>query len=363
MSDKFRIDSHKLIYHPERVADWQTNHENWEKAKLIYPIYVEISPFGACNHRCTFCAVDYIGYKNIALDPEILKTRLKEMAKLGVKSVMFAGEGEPTLYKALPEVLDVCSKAGIDTSLTTNMVPFNSKNIDSFLRNCSWIKTSINAGTAKTYSEIHRTREKDFDLVLENFRLAVKTRKEKGYNCTLGGQMILLPDNVDEAVTLGKELKNIGIDYLVIKPYSQHMYSETRKYENIDYKKMIEVENELKPLNGDGFSLVFRSQTIQNLFEEGKYERCQSTPFFWGYIMTDGSVYGCSAYLGDDRFTYGNINDSTFQEIWESEKRKENMKFVQNELDLKNCRDNCRMNAVNQYLWELKNPSKHVNFI
>jgi len=55
--DKYRIDSHKLIYHIPRVSDWLND-------KVVYPIYMEISPVGSCNHRCIFCAYDYIGHPN-----------------------------------------------------------------------------------------------------------------------------------------------------------------------------------------------------------------------------------------------------------------------------------------------------------
>ena len=108
MTDKYRIDSHKLMFHPKRVAKWQAGYSQWESAKEIYPIYLEISPTGICNHRCLFCAKDYIGYKKREIDKNILMQRITEMAGYGVKSIMFAGEGEPVLYNDLHEVLDLC---------------------------------------------------------------------------------------------------------------------------------------------------------------------------------------------------------------------------------------------------------------
>ena len=364
MTDPNRIDGHKLMFHPERVADWKSGRDDWGKAKNIYPIYVEISPMGACNHRCTFCAVDYIGYQNRSLDVDTLKKSLTDMALLGVKSVMFAGEGEPALYKSLPEVLDLCSSVGIDASMTTNMVPFTKNNVDSFLKNCQWIKASINAGTRETYAQVHQCDPLDFDRVLKNMELAVETRAKNGYSCTLGAQMVLLPENSDEACVLGEKLKSLGVDYLVIKPYSQHSSSTTRQYENIDYEQNLSLEDDLAKLNGDGFSVVYRKLTIQRaIAQEYDFTVCHSTPFFWAYIMASGDVYGCSAYLEDERFCYGNLSEHPFQEIWEGEKRRKNFHFVKDELDIKECRMNCRMWAINQYLWELNHPEPHSNFI
>ena len=364
MSDPHKIDGNKLMLHPERVTEWQNGRADWEKSKSIYPIYVEISPMGACNHRCTFCAVDYIGYQNRSLDSDTLKACLTDMARLGVRSVMFAGEGEPALYKPLPDILDLCSKVGIDTSMTTNLVPFTKNNIDSFLKNCQWIKASVNAGTKETYAKVHQCDPGDFDKVLKNIELAVETREKKGYTCTLGVQMVLLPENTDEACVLAEKLKSLGADYLVIKPYSQHKSSATRQYENIDYEQNLTLEDDLANLSGDGFNIVYRKLTIERaIAQEYDFKKCHSTPFFWAYIMASGDVYGCSAYLEDERFCYGNLSEQSFQKIWEGEKRRKNFHFIKDELDIKDCRMNCRMWSANQYLWELSHPGPHVNFI
>ena len=106
MYKNIRIDSHKLIYHPDIVSRWKSG-EN------IYPIELEIGLTNACNHRCIFCAVDYTGYKPTMLDEDVLLSNLQDLATKGVKSIIYAGEGEPLLNKATPEIINRTNKRRI----------------------------------------------------------------------------------------------------------------------------------------------------------------------------------------------------------------------------------------------------------
>ncbi len=354
--DKYRIDGHKLIYHIPRVNDWL-------EGKNIYPIYAEISPSGACNHRCTYCALDFMEYQSRFLDKEVLKDRLSEMASLGLKSVMYAGEGEPLLHKDMGEIINHTSSVGIDVAITTNGVLFKKEILRNTLENITWIKVSINGATKETYAKIHKTNPDNFDRVLENMSYAAELRQKKGYTCALGMQLILLPENWHEAELLAQQAEEIGMDYLVIKPYSQHPLSRTTRYNKIKYSDYLHLSDTLKRFDTETFSVIFRGNTMKK-WDEGQrsYRQCLALPF-WSYIDAGGTVYGCSAYLGDGRFVYGNIYGNTFKEIWEGEKRLQSVRWAEKSLDTSQCRVNCRMDEINRYLWQLRHPPEHVNFI
>jgi radical SAM protein with 4Fe4S-binding SPASM domain len=343
VQDKFRLDSTKIQFHPRRVTALIDGRDDWERAKEIYPLYVEVSPVGACNHRCKFCSVDFIGYKPVRLDSARFHNLMCEFYLCGVKSVMFAGEGEPLLHTEINRMVDSARFNTIDVSFTTNGTLLHKlRDLDRI----SWIKVSMNAGTAKTYAAVHRTKENDFYAVWRNIEYAVK-RKGK---CTIGVQMVVLPENEHEVHHLKKLCLDAGVDYCVLKPYSQHKSSLTHEYENFKPVDVIERTG-----------IIVREEAFKTT--EIPYEKCNATPFLWAYLMANGDLYSCSAYLLDDRFNLGNVNTESFKAIWHGEKRRANWEYVRKHLDIHDCRVNCRMNQANVYLNQLDNGVPHENFI
>ena len=176
--DDWSIDSHKLHLHPRRVAEW-LEADTWEKAAKVYPIYWEITTSAACNHRCTFCSVDAIGYPADLLDAKMLKDRMQEAAKLGVKSVMFAGTGEPLVHKGISKITNDAVDAGLDTAFTTNGTLLDKLEP---IERVTWIKVSLNAGSPETYEKVHRTKISDWNKVWGGIKNAVKRKGP----CTIG---------------------------------------------------------------------------------------------------------------------------------------------------------------------------------
>lgn len=360
MSD-WDIDSHKLDLHPARVAAW-AGAKTSEERLGIYPIYVEVSPVGQCNHRCTFCAVDYIGYQIRRLETGRLCAALDNMAVCGVRSVMFAGEGEPMLHPDIADITNHAAAAGLDVAFTTNGTAMTPKFIDKALASCTWIKVSMNGGP-KTYAKIHQTKDADYERVWGNLLGAVARRNQCSVRPTIGIQCVVLPENIGDLPALAQRARETGLDYIVLKPYSQHKSSQNTTHAGIKYGAYNDTIADLKKLSCEGFTVIARHQAMDD-WDQGahRYQRCLSTPVFWAYIMATGDVYTCSAYLLNDDFRMGNINDSSFEAIWQGPKRLAHIKDMET-LDISRCRLNCRMNQVNKYLDRVASPGRHVNFI
>ncbi|MDF1552808.1 MAG: radical SAM protein [Deferrisomatales bacterium] len=348
------MDSHKLLFHPQRVARWLEGED-------IFPLYMEISPSGACNHRCRFCAQDYLGYRPAFLDGERVAGLLAELGQLGLRSVMYAGEGEPLLHRGLAEIVEATTAAGIDAALTTNGVLLSPALSERLVGGLSWLRVSLNAGTAETYAAVHGTRPEDFERVLENLARAVQERDRQGSACTLGAQLILLPENAGEVEGLALRLRDLGADYLAVKPYAHHPLSSTQAYADYIPSAAAALGERLASLADGRFQVIFRATAMGKAGAPRGYERCLALPF-WAYLDATGGLWACKMFAGAGEFFLGNVWEAPVAEIWRGERRREAMVRLR-ERDVCECVAGCRMDEVNRYLWTLQHPPPHVNFI
>ena len=344
------IDSHKLHLHPGPVGRWLENGVEW-------PLFVEISPSGKCQHRCTFCSFSYTGYGGAFLAPHVTIQAINDMAKGGTKAVMFAGEGEPLLNARLDEMVYAVKEARMDASVTTNGTLLTRKFADRLVPFLSWLRFSINAGYADIYATLHGVSPKEFPLALKAVELAVDAAK--GTKCIVGVQSVLLPENQASLLSLALKLRELGAHYYTVKPFVPHPLAS--KHAALNYQHVAAFSEQLKDLQTAQFQIIWRDNNFLRNDQERPYEQCYGHAFRT-YLAASGDIYLCSNFLGDQEWSFGNINELPFADIWQGQRRREVVKRL-NSQGLNSCRKNCPMAAMNRYLWRLKNPERHDNFI
>jgi len=346
------IDGHKLFFHPSRVAEWMEQGD-------CFPLYIEFGLTNRCNHRCIFCALDWLERGSVDFDREVMLTTLKDMAACGVKSLMFAGEGESLLHKDAPLFIKSASELGIKVAVTTNGVPFTPAKAEECLPYMTWIRFSFNAGTPEQYALVHHTQASDFDRVLANIRFAADFKKKNNLKVNIGVQTLLLPESIDGVLKLAELVKEAGADNLQVKPYSQHP-SSTNRF-TLDYKRYLDLEPQLKAFESDSFAVVFRKNTIQRIVDGVDYDTCHGLPFF-ALINAKGQIMPCNLFYTDPDFIYGDLHQASFTEIWRGERRQQVLAAMR-ERDIKDCRQACRLDAINRYLHRIKHPEGSDDFI
>ena len=347
------FDGQKLMYHPDRVAEWLA------EGKTSGPLYTELEISNRCNCRCIFCGVDHlVNGTGTIMDLELAGRVIDGLAELGNRAVMICGHGEPLLNPDVVKIVRMAA-ARMSVSMTTNGVALSPEKLH-LIDDLEWIRFSVNGYDPENYALVQGTGESVFEKVLANISNAVARKKRLNLAVTIGTQLVLLPENVAGVVQLAQQFKELGVDYFTVKPYSQHPLSRNRHC--IDYRGLLDLEEQLRSLEEDGFSIIFRAAAMQRAGTEKSYRACRGIHFI-SFITADGAVWECNVFAGDERFAVGRVGELTLPEIWRSPLRQRVVDFIENDFDLGQCRDLCRMEACNRYLWRLENPRPHDNFI
>ena len=359
-----RIDSHKLLYHPARIASWMSG-EN------ILPINMEICITGACNHRCIFCCYDYLEYKPDSLDYDVFMKNIRDVSPLtkgehGVKSILFAGTGEPALHPDFVDIINGTKRCGVDVALSTNGVLFTPEKANACMASISWIRFSVSGGTEETYHRIHRGMDGDLQRVFDNIQYAVELKKQKKLRTVLNVQIVMIPDNLKEIFPLAQRVKELGADNFIVKSYGANKSVKNNiqnKIEEKFYAETEELQTNLTNLSDGKFKAIYRSERIKNEFSGKNYAQCYALPFY-AFITADGGVYPCNNFSGVFPYCYGNIHTFSLEEILLNKKGSRQLVLEKIKKErLASCITACRLEAMNQYLDELVNPGEHVNFI
>lgn len=355
--DKFLMDGHKLLWHLDRV-------NQWAQGERIVPLHIDLGITTGCNIDCSFCYGVLQGRSGAAsrfdMPKEPLLRFLRDAKTLGVRSVLFDGQGENTLNPALYDALACAGEIGLSVALATNGTLLRRERLPALMASLTWLRVNISAASADSYRRVHGAPL--FDQVVENIRLLVAEKKRLGLETTIGMQMVLTHDNLTDIVPLSQLGAELGVDYLVIKPCSDDP-QQSLNAPTFEYLEMEEAFGEAEACSRDGYNVVVKTRKLVNCGLKD-FPVCHGTRFIVN-ISGDGSVFPCGHFFNSrrDEFCMGNILQNSFAEILESERYWQVQERIARIDVNRECETNCRHHYINGFLWKLRNPPPHLDFI
>jgi radical SAM protein with 4Fe4S-binding SPASM domain len=359
MADKYIMDGHKLYWHLDRVVDWLNG-------KRVPPIHIDVGLSKGCNIRCEYCFGVIQGnfYKKgseVYFPRDPLLRYVREAGEIGVRSMAFVGEAEPLLNPHVYEAIVEGKKAGVDVALGTNGILFDiGKSGEEALEYLSWIRFNISAASDEAYRIIHGSKE--FSKAVEKIKFCVEMKSKKNLKVTIGLQMVLTPNNVDQAVPLAILGKDLGVDYLVIKQCSDTVENRLGFFNKLhEYVEFSDRLKQAENLSSNEYNVIVKWRKVTN---QGKrnYDQCLGVPFLL-YSSGNGRIYPCGMFfeIKEEEYRMGDLINQSFKEIYESQRYWDVVEKVK-QIDVRQCYSNCRTDAINEFLWMLKKPPEHVNF-
>ena len=248
------LDSDKLSYHMERV-------NAWEAGERIAPVSVDMALTRACGSMCSFCyAMVQEPQNRHGIKTDHALHLLDDFAEVGVKAVSLVSDGESTLSKAYVPFIEHAADLGIDIGNATNGWLFGPEKSERVLPQMKWIRFTVAAGTPARYAEImYKGKEHTevFDKAMVNISHAVAFKKKHNLEVTIGIQMVLMPEFVDEIIPFAQLGLDLGVDYAVIK----HCSDDENDTLGVDYSKyasMYDLLKEAEEMSTDKTKIVIK---------------------------------------------------------------------------------------------------------
>lgn len=339
------LDGTKIGYYTERVAAW-------ERGERIAPITIDMALTRTCNYKCVYCYATLQENKGeYKIRKEHMRDFLDDCAEIGVKGVSLVSDGESTINPCFVDTVQYGFSKGLSMAVGSNAFLLKESMLRSVLPYLSYLRVNITAGEAQRYKEIMGVDSGKFEQVCDNIRIMMRLKKENGWKCTIGTQMVLMPEFIDQVLPLTKLSVELGVDYLQIKHCSDDENGSLGV--NYDaYRGLYDILKQAEEMSTDSTLVKVKWTKIQD-GNIRSYNRCYGPPFLLQLSGT-GLIAPCGMLFNDKykRYHMGNITKQRFKEVWASEKYWEVMDELKSErFDAqKMCGSLCLQHSVNKAL-------------
>ncbi|MDR2353788.1 MAG: radical SAM protein [Deltaproteobacteria bacterium] len=332
----------KLFLFPEKSASLLNN----GGLDLSYPISVELSLTHRCNLACLFCSDKEIrlSQKRVLGLGEIERL-FSDLSSKGTQGVTIEGGGEPTLAKTFSQIPQLASKFQLALGLITNGLKlFTPLTSATFYSAFQWIRVSLDATDEAEFKTLKgRT---GFRTTLQN--IEVLGKQKKGGFPVLGVGYVLncLNDRPVKIKKLALILRNLGVDYLHVRPVVDHP-------ELVSSKAQL-LQKSLEELKFPDFTV--NADPLTDNLPTGNLGLPCLAHSLTSVISADGLVWFCGRLNSlPGAKPIGDLFCNSFSEIWDSDKRNEAANQVKKTSYTSKYCPRCRFTKYNLLLHKLQN--------
>lgn len=291
-----------------------------------------------------------------------MKTFLKDCASLGVQGVSLVSDGESSISPAYAFTITYGHALGLSMASGTNAYLLKDELLEEVFPKLTYLRVNISAGEKDRYNEIMGTQGDMYDQVIANIRAMVKMKKEGKSDCTVGLQMVFMPEFEDQLIPLARLAVELEADYLVIK----HCSDDERGTLGVkygDYERTYPTLRKAESLSTDRTLIKVKWSKIKECCEQGairSYQNCYGPPFLL-QVSGTGLIAPCGM-LFNDRYQWahmGNITEQSFKAIWQSQRYWDIINHLANRKNIPGmppfnaqsmCGTLCLQHSVNKYL-------------
>lgn len=302
----------KLLHHADRLAAFVA--DDWRAP----PVQVEISPTNACNAKCPWCFFVAGEYKQRHSQEELslghVSNLLYDLHQMGSRAVTWTGGGDPSVYSGIDAAIDCAADLGLKQGIFTNAYkPLKHP------EKLAWIRVTVT---------------ERFVITKHVARYAAATKVGVNFNLTAENERHLMP--------MVEAARDAGVRYFQVRPALADRW---------DLQQPVSYPAWLKDFETETFRVVLTPYKFADYERPHGYPVCHGhrlVPFVWH----NGDVAVCAYHFSRPAFTFGNLKEQGFREIWHGDRRRSML--AAGVKVIPDCQHCCKLHEVNKALASIR---------
>jgi len=305
---------------------------------FLPPIGAVIDLTNICNLKCYWCNAQSFRDTE-SLDYDHVMDVLKMLKVWGVRSVCFAGGGEPSLWRHFATAIRTASNYGLSVGVSTNGIELTGEMIKIIGKRAKFCGFSIDAGSFKTWSKLKCGMYPMWLKMQKNAKMLSHYKK-----LDLTYKMLVTPENQTEIIKACRLAKRLGFNNFYCRFPAFENVPSVRKMKGYNRRLIDHHIRQIESMENANFHVYANvSRGINEHYKKNlTFKKCRCTPLV-AVFCADGWCYPCIDYRGRKKWRM--CRHLQLNNFWNSKGHKS----IISKIDVKTC-PRCAFTSYNEII-------------